>query len=150
MDAETARSVWRIEPGEKGFWHGVIGLAVALGSACNLPHILVVTHGGSVWMKTLVIGLPIVLAGLATGALLRRPEEWRRILMALMCVLFVQFAGLTACFWHQWSQTGAWQAFIAIIAIQSLSLGVWLVTIIISYLYWRWEKWGRPLSPPPE
>ena len=144
MDAQAARSVWRMEPGDKGFWPGVIGFAVVLGSACNLPHLLVVIHGGSAGMKRLVFGQPILLAELAIGTLLRWPKEWRRISMALLVVLFVQFAGLTAFFCQHWSQSKeVWQHFIAIVAIQSLNLGVWIVTVIVCYFYWHWEKWGR-------
>jgi hypothetical protein len=140
LSAEAARSVWRMEPADKGFWPGVIGFAVALGSACNVPHFLVVLG----WMRTLVIAMPLALAALAVAALLRWPWEWRRVLMALIVALFVQFAGLTAYMWQIWSQSEkAWQHSIAIIAIQSFSLGIWLVTVIGCYLFWRWEKWGR-------
>jgi len=140
MSNEAARSVWRMEAGEKGFWPGVIGFAVVLGSACNLPHILVVLY----WMRTLVIALPLVLSGLAIGALLRWPQEWRRILMVLISTLFIQYAGLTAYIWQQWSRSHeAWQQSIAIIAIQSFYFGIWIVTVTGCYLYWRWEKWGH-------
>lgn len=140
MSAEAARSVWQMEPEDKGFWQGVIGFAVVLSSACNLPHIMVVLH----WMKTLVIALPLVLAGLTIAALLRWPREWRRVLMALIVALFVQYAGLTAFMWQQWSQSKeAWQHSMAIIAIQSFYFGILSVTVIGCYLYWRWERWGR-------
>lgn len=140
LSAEAARSVWRMEPAEKGFWPGVIGFAVVLGSACNVPHFLVVLG----WMRTLVIAMPLALAALAVAALLRWPWEWRRVLMALIGALFIQYAGLTAYMWQTWSQSEeAWRHSIAIIAIQSFSLGIWLVTVIGCYLYWRWEKWGR-------
>ncbi len=140
LSAEAARSVWRMEPADKGFWPGVIGFAVVLGSACNVPHFLVVLG----WMRTLVIALPLALAAVAVAALLRWPWEWRRVLMSLIGALFVQYAGLTAYMWQIWSQSEkAWQHSIAIISIQSFSLGIWLVTLIGCYLYWRWEKWGR-------
>lgn len=140
LSAEAARSVWRMEPADKGFWPGVIGFAVVLGSACNVPHFLVVLG----WMRTLVIAMPLALAALAVAALLRWPWEWRRVLMSLIGALFVQYAGLTAYMWQIWSQSEkAWQHSIAIISIQSFSLGIWLVTLIGCYLYWRWEKWGR-------
>lgn len=146
MSHEAARAVWRMEPGDKGFWPSVIGFAVVLGSACNLPNILVVIHGGSSWIKTMVFGLPILLAGLAVGAMLLSPKEWRRILMVLMVLLFVQFVGLTGFFWQHWSQSKeVWQHFSAIVAIQSLNLGVWIIAVIGSYLYWRWENWGTNL-----
>lgn len=140
MSNEAALSVWRMEAGEKGFWPGVIGFALVLGSACNLPHILVVLY----WMRTVVITLPLVLSGLAIGALLRWPQEWRRILMALISALLIQYAALTAYIWQQWSRSQeAWQHSIAIIAIQSFYLGMLIVTVIGCYLYWRWEKWGH-------
>lgn len=140
LSAEAASSVWRMEPADKGFWPGVIGFAVVLGSACNVPHFLVVLG----WMRTLVIAMPLALAAVAVVALLRWPWEWRRILMALIGALFLQYAGLTAYMWQQWCQSKeAWQHSIAIIAIQSFSLGIWLVTLIGCHLYWRWEKWGK-------
>lgn len=125
---------------DKGFWPGVIGFAVVLGSACNVPHFLVVLG----WMRTLVIAMPLALAAVAVAALFRWPWEWRRVLIALMGALFVQHAGLTAYMWQLWSQSEeAWRHSIGIIAVQSFSLGIWLVTVIGCYLYWRWEKWGR-------
>ena len=140
LSAKAARSVWRMEPAEKGFWPGVVGFAAVLGSACNVPHFLVVLG----WMRTLVIAMPLALAALAVAALIRWPQEWRRVLMALIGALFVQYVGLTAYMWQIWSQSEkAWQHSIAIIAIQSFSLGIWLVTVIGCYLYWRWEKWGK-------
>jgi hypothetical protein len=46
--------------------------------------------------------------------------------------------------WQIWSQSKeAWRHSIGIIAVQSFSLGIWLVMAIGFYLYWRWEKWGR-------
>ncbi len=145
MSADAARSVWRMEPEDKGFWPGVIGFAVVLGSACNLPHILVVLD----WVRTLVIALPLVLAGLAVAAMVRWPREWRRVLMVLIGTLFLQYAGLTAYMWQQWSQSKeAWQHSIAIIAIQSFYLGIWVVTTIGCYLYWRSEKWGHAVNTP--
>ena len=88
---------------------------------------------------------PFVLATvLAIGALLRWPQEWRRILMALISALLIQYAALTAYIWQQWSRSQeAWQHSIAIIAIQSFYLGMLIVTVIGCYLYWRWEKWGH-------
>lgn len=140
LSPEVARSVWRVEPGDKGFWPGVIGSAVVLGSACNLPHILLVLG----WIRTLVIALPLGLAALAVAALLRWPWESRRVLMALTGALFVQHAVLTAYMWQIWSQSKeAWRHSIGIIAFQSFYLGIWLVMAIGFYLYWRWEKWGR-------
>jgi RNA polymerase sigma factor (sigma-70 family) len=145
LSPEAARSVWRMEPEDKGFWPGVIGFAVVLGSACNLPHILVVLY----WVKTLVIALPLVLAGFAVAAMVRWPREWRRVLMVLIGTLFLQYAGLTAYMWQQWSQSKeAWQHSIPIIAIQSFYLGVWIVMVIGCYLYWRSEKWGHKLHVP--
>ncbi len=145
MSADAARSVWQMEPEDKGFWPGVIGFAVVLGSACNLPHILVVLD----WVRTLVIALPLVLAGLAVAAMVRWPREWRRVLMTLIGVLFAQYAGLTIYMWQQWSQSKeAWQHSIAIIAIQSFYLGIWVVTAIGCYLYWRSEKWGHAFDLP--
>jgi RNA polymerase sigma factor (sigma-70 family) len=145
LSAEGARSVWRMEPGDKGFWPGVIGFAAVLGSACNLPHVLVVLY----WMRTLVIALPLGLAAVSVAALLRWPREWRRILMALIGTLFLQYAGLTAYMWQQWSKSQeAWQHSIAIIAIQSFYLGFWIVTVIGCYFYWRSEKWGDKLHVP--
>lgn len=140
LSAEAARSVWRMEPTDKGFWPGVIGFAVVLGSACNVPHVLVVLY----WMRTLVITLPLVLAGLAVAAMVRWPREWRRVLMVLIGTLFLQYAGFTAYMWQQWSKSQeAWQHSIAIIDIQSFYLGFWVVTVIGCYLYWCREKWGR-------
>jgi hypothetical protein len=56
---------------------------------------------------------------------------------------FVQHAGLTAYLWLPWSQSqAAWRHGIVIISIQSFSLGIWLVTVIGCYLYWRSEKSG--------
>ncbi len=142
MGAETARSVWRMEPGDKGFWSRVIGFAVVLGSERNLPHVLVILHG----MRTFVIALPLVLAGVAVASLLRWPREWRRVLRALIGALFPQDAGLTA---HMSQQGGlskdTWQNSIAIIAIPSFYLGIWVVTLIGCYLYWRSKKgrWRR-------
>lgn len=134
-----------MEPGDKGFWPGLVGFATVLGSACNLPHMLVVLY----WMRTLVIALPLGLAAVSVAALLRWPREWRRILMALISTLFLQYAGLTAYMWQQWSQSQeAWQHSIAIIAIQSFYLGIWIVTVIGCYLYWRSEKWGHKLHVP--
>jgi RNA polymerase sigma factor (sigma-70 family) len=145
MSADAARSVWRMEPEDKGFWPGVIGVALVLSSACNLPHILVVLD----WVRTLVIALPLVLAGFAVAAMVRWPREWRRVLMTLISVLLVQYAGLTAYMWQQWSQSKeAWQHSIAIIAIQSCYLGIWVVTAIGCYLYWRSEKWGQSFDLP--
>jgi RNA polymerase sigma factor (sigma-70 family) len=145
LSPDAARSVWRMEPEDKGFWPGVIGFAVVLGSACNLPHILVVLY----WVKTLVIALPLVLAGFAVAAMVRWPREWRRVLMVLIGTLFLQYAGLTAYMWQQWSQSKeAWQHSIAIIAIQSFYLGIWVVTTIGCYLYWRSEKWGHASDLP--
>ncbi len=140
LSAEVARSVWRVELGDKGFWPGVIGFAVVLGSGCNRPHLFAALGG----MRTLVIALPLALAALAIMALIQWPREWRRILMALLGTLFVQYAALMAYLWQQWSQSqAAWQQSIVIISIQSFSFGIWLVTVIGCYLYWRWEKWGR-------
>lgn len=140
LSPEVARSVWRMEPADKGFWPGVIGFAVVMGSACNVPHFFGVLG----WMRTLVIAMPLALAALAVAALLRWPWEWRRVLMALIGALFVQYAGLTAYMWQIWSQSqAAWQQSIVIISIQSFSLGISLVTVIGCYLSWRWEKWGR-------
>jgi hypothetical protein len=142
MGAETARSVWRMEPGDKGFWSRVIGFAFVLGSARNLPHVLVILHG----MRTFVIALPLGLAGVAVASLLRWPREWRRVLRALIGALFPQDAGLTA---HMSQQGGlskdTWQNSIAIIAIPSFYLGIWVVTLIGCYLYWRSKKgrWRR-------
>ena len=145
LSPEAARSVWRMEPCDKGFWPGVIGFAVVLGSACNLPHVLVVLY----WMRTLVITLPLVLAGLAVAAMVRWPREWRRVLMVLIGTLFLQYAGLTAYMWQQWSNSQeAWQHSIAIIAIQSFYLGFWVVTVIGCYLWWRSEKWGHKFHVP--
>jgi hypothetical protein len=139
LSPEVARSVWRVEPGDKGFWPGVIGSAVVLGSACNLPHVLLVLG----WIRTLVIALPLGLAALAVAALLRWPWESRRVLMALTGALFVQHAGLTAYMWQISSQPKeAWRHSIGIIAFQSFYLGIWLVMAIGFYLYWRWEKKG--------
>ena len=106
MGAETARSVWRMEPGDKGFWSRVIGFAFVLGSARNLPHVLVILHG----MRTFVIALPLVLAGVAVASLLRWPREWRRVLRALIGALFPQDAGLTA---HMSQQGGPVQGHLA-------------------------------------
>ena len=145
LSPEAARSVWRMEPCDKGFWPGVIGFAVVLGSACNLPHVPVVLY----WMRTLVIALPLGLAALSVAALLRWPREWRRVLMTLIGALFLQYAGLTAYMWQQWSKSQeAWQHSIPIIAIQSFYLGVWIVMVIGCYLYWRSEKWGHKLHVP--
>ena len=137
MGAETARSVWCREPGDKGFWSRVIGFAVVLGSACNLPHVLVILH----WMRTLVIALPLVLAGVAVASLFRWPREWRRVLSALIGALFPQYAGMTACMWQRGTLSkDTWQNSIAIIAIPSFYLGIWVVTLIGCYVYWRSEK----------
>jgi hypothetical protein len=145
LSAEAARSVWRMEPTEKGFWPGVIGFAVVMGSACNVPHFFGVLG----WMRTLVIAMPLALAALSVAALLRWPWEWRRLLMALIGALFVQYAGLTAYMWQIWSKSQeAWQHSIAIIAIQSFYLGIWIVMVIGCYLYWRSEKWGHNLHVP--
>jgi RNA polymerase sigma factor (sigma-70 family) len=148
LSAEIAHSVWRMEPGDKGFWPGVIGFAVVLGSACNLPHILVVLY----WMRTLVIAMPLAMSGLAVAAIVRWPREWRRALMGLICGLFLQYAGLLAYMWQQWSLSKeAWQHSIVIIAIQAFYLGMWIVTVVGCYLYWRREKWGQnaPVSDDP-
>jgi len=140
-DANAAK-VWRFDYGQKGFWQGVAGYLLILGSCTNYSFLFVRQQlAGS--FQALVFGTPALLAVAAGILVYLRPERFRRILMGFLVLVSAQYLAYVGFMWARWGADGTIGMRSVLTAIQTFHAAILIGAAMISFFWWRWEGWDQ-------
>lgn len=141
----VAAKVWRFDYGQKGFWQGVAGYLLILGSCTNYSfHFVRHQLAGS--FQALVFGTPAMFAVVAGILVCLRPERFRRILMGFLVLICAQYLGYVGYMWARWEADGTIGLRSVLTAIQTFHASILIGAALMSFFWWRWEGWDHPAT----
>ena len=143
LDAAAVAKVWRFDYGQKGFWPGMAGYLLILGSSTNYAFTFVAQQL-SILERYLVFATPACLALVAGGLILAWPKNFRRILMGFLSSVGFQYLLFVGILWSRWYADGSMDKLVVLTAVHCFHAGILLGAMCMSYLWWRREGWDHP------